>query len=410
MDEDIDVRKENVDGKLRDAVNSELTSFTNPQPALSPNIKSTSAIRAALEQKIDLGIRNSLGPNAPKTDTSIIKEVLPETPKPKPMEIPKAPVNTKPIIRTYKSDMEETIQAGHLSSLNMAVSENNRMMRQIQQSPLEEKKSAINKNVIILSFVLIAGGALAFLVPYLLVQKQNTKTTVATSTATALTQAIMTTDLEEKINLASINLDKIDVTLNERVNQSSTSLGQVKDFVLTQGSGTGEAPIAASDFLSLINASVPDEVSRSLLPQYMFGMYNYAGNQEFLILKVSSYDTTFSGMLLWEANLWQNFKNLFGLSVNTSSAQTNGVTSTSTSISSSSVPTNLTDQGSSAIDTMKFQDAQFDNQDCRVIKDASGKIIFLYSIINQNTIVIATSPDTLREIVSRINAAATITQ
>ena len=142
----------------------------------------------------------------------------------------------------------------------------------------------------------------------------------------------------------------------------------------------------------------------------MFGMYNYDGNQEFLILKVNSYDTAFSGMLLWEANLWQNFKNLFGLSVNTSSAQTNGVTSTSTSISSSSVPTNLTDQGSSAIDTMKFQDAQFDNQDCRVIKDASGKIIFLYSIINQNTIVIATSPDTLREIVSRINAAATITQ
>ena len=207
-----------------------------------------------------------------------------------------------------------------------------------------------------------------------------------------------------------MNLNGIDTTLNERVNQSSTSLGQVKDFVLTQGSGTGEAPIAASDFLSLINASVPDKVSRSLLPQYMFGIYNYAGNQEFLILKVSSYDTTFSGMLSWEANLWQNFKNLFGLSVNTSSAQTNGVTSTSTSISSSSVPTNLTDQGSSAIDTMKFQDAQFDNQDCRVIKDDSGKIIFLYSIINQNTIVIATSPDTLREIVSRINAAATITQ
>ena len=81
----------------------------------------------------------------------------------------------------------------------MAVSENNRMMRQIQQSPLE-KKSAINKNVIILSFVLIAGGALAFLVPYLLVQKQNTTTTVATSTATASTQAIMATDAEEKIN------------------------------------------------------------------------------------------------------------------------------------------------------------------------------------------------------------------
>ena len=70
MDEDIDVKKKMLTANLRDAVNSELTSFTNPQPALNPNIKSTSAIRAALEQKIDLGIRNSLETeNAPKTDT-----------------------------------------------------------------------------------------------------------------------------------------------------------------------------------------------------------------------------------------------------------------------------------------------------------------------------------------------------
>ena len=144
MDEDIDVRKKNVDEGLRDAVTNELTSFTNPQSAPNPNAKSASALRVALEQKIDFGIQNALGSNVPK-ENGTAKEVMPGMTKPKPAEIPKNTANTKPIIRTYKSDMEETIQAGHLSSLNMAVSENNKMMRQIKQGSLEEKRSSINK-------------------------------------------------------------------------------------------------------------------------------------------------------------------------------------------------------------------------------------------------------------------------
>lgn len=270
MDEDIDVRKKNVDENLRNAVNSELTSFTNPRSVPNQDKKVASAM---LEQKIDFGIQNALKPQGSVTSVAQPKELQPEIIKPKPVQ--PASALAKPIIRTYKSDMEETIQAGHLSSLNMAVSENNKMMRHMKQSPLEEKKSSINKNVIILSFILIAGGALAFLVPYLLVQKQNTAATVATSTAIASTQAIMATDIEEKINTATINLTGIDTTLNERVNQSSISLGQVKDFVLTAGSGASEAPIAASDFLTKIGANIPSEISRSLLPQYMFGMHNY---------------------------------------------------------------------------------------------------------------------------------------
>ncbi len=350
MDEDIDVEKnkDDLDEKLREAVSGELSSYVNPQPT------SNSAV--------------------------------------------KTPV--KPIIRTYKSDMEETIEAGHLSSINMAISENKKMMGRMKQGISEIKKSPVrsgklNKNIIIISLVLVAGGAAAIFVPYFLVQKQNAPSTVASSTITALTQSIMTTDIEEKINIKDINLNGIDTTLKQRVDQSATNLGQIKDFVLTKGNGTNEAPILASEFLTMIKADVPPAISRNLLPQYMFGMHNYNGNQEFLILKVSSYDTTFSGMLLWETDLWQNFKNLFGLS-DTAGSET-PIASTS-------------GQNSFGITVKRFQDAEFANKDCRVVKDDSGNIVFLYSIINPSTVVITTSSDTLKEIISRTSRINTVTQ
>ncbi len=383
MDEEIDVQKKNVDENLKEAVDSELTSFINPKTAPNQNTK---IAHEMLEQKIDFGIQNALKPKTPQTEATPIKEPQAQAPKQKPVQT--AEVSSRPIIRTYKSDMEETIQAGHLSSINMAVSENNKLMQQIKPGSLETKKSSVNRNIIIISLILVAGGALAIFIPYVLVQKQNAPQTVATSTVSS--QSVMTTDIEEKINLNQINLNGIDVTLNERVNQSSTELGQVKDFLLTEGSGANEAPITSTEFLTLLKANVPDEISRSLLPQYMFGMYNYDGNQEFLILKINSYDTAFSGMLSWEPDLWNDFQNLFGLS-NTGASST----SSSTSI---------------GIIVKKFQDAEFDNKDCRVIKDDSGNIIFLYSIIDPNTIVITTSPDTLKEIISRITQVSTVTQ
>ena len=119
----------------------------------------------------------------------------------------------------------------------------------------------------------------------------------------------------------------------------------------------------------------------------MFGMHNYNGNQTFLILKVGSYDTSFSGMLKWETNLWQDFKELFNLK--------------------SDMPVS---DNSYAIEVKKFQDATFDNKDCRIVKDSSGNIVFLYSIIDENTIVITTNTGTLREIISRINKARVVTQ
>jgi hypothetical protein len=291
----------------------------------------------------------------------------------------------RPIIRTYKSDVEETIQTSHISSINIAMAESRKMMSQARKTEIEAKKAVVNKSILIISLVLIFGGALTFFVPRLLIQMQYGEKTVPVETVSS--KPIMTVDLEEKMNIKDIDLSRVSTTLKERVEQSSTKLGQIKNYYFTEDEGDAEKLIASSNFLTLIKANVPSEIQRTLKTPYMFGSHNYNGNQRFLILKVGSYDTTFGGMLHWETNLWQDFKELFNLQNN-----------------------NSTSSDSFTIEIKKFQDATFNNKDCRVVKDSDGKIIFLYSLIDDNTIVITTSTDTLKEIINRVSKARVVTQ
>jgi hypothetical protein len=96
---------------------------------------------------------------------------------------------------------------------------------------------------------------------------------------------------------------------------------------------------------------------------------------------VGSYENAFSGMLKWEVDLWRNFKDIF-------------------SLSSANLETNQS--GSiRGLENVLFQDAVYANKDARIVKDSSGSVLFLYSIIDRNTIVFTTSTDTLKEIINR---------
>ncbi len=358
MDEEKNTSQNPIDNKLREAVSNELRAYTDTAAA-------------------DLMPARAPAP----------------TPEPKTAPIPAAlaPHAAQPIVRTYKSDMEEAIQTGHLSSISMAVSENAKLLKNARQGEIEEKKAKINKNILILSIVLVFGGMLALLIPYVLTKQQQVAKTQPTQTISV--KALLTPDLEEKININAIDSTRFGAAMKQHIDQSSITLGQVKNLLVVKTGDTGDQAVSANDFLALIQARVPDDIARTLRPEYMFGVHNFNGNQEFLILKVGSYDTAFSGMLAWEQSLWQDFRNLFGLQ------------STATS-----TDTTATDEQNFGITIQKFQDATFANKDCRVVRNASGAIVFLYSIIDENTVVIATSVDTLKEIITRLNRAKSVTQ
>ncbi len=358
MDEEKKTGTNNVNVETKEAIANQLDSFINPNDKTknTPNIGSYSSMQ---EKVSPINVENLDNKEQPKQN--------------------------RPIIRTYKSDVEETIQTNHISSINMAIAENRKMLSQQKTTDIETKKIKLNRNIMVISVILVVGGALTFIIPKLLIQAQYGPK--ATPIETVSSAPIITVDVEEKINIQDIVLNRVSTTLKERVDQSSTQLGQIKNYFLTEGTGTAETLITASHFLSLMNATLPSEIQRTLKNPYMFGSYNYNGNQRFLILKVGAYDTTFSGMLQWETNLWQDFKELFSLKND-----------------------NSTLSATYGLDIKKFQDATFYNKDCRVVRDSSGNIIFLYSIIDEDTVVITTSTDTLREIINRVSKARVVTQ
>jgi hypothetical protein len=391
MEGDKELPQTNIDKKAKEAIDNELANF------LKPKSEQKTIVGAETVGSVEALMKK---PDTAAVDTPLQKEISGQT----------LPANTKkPIIRTYKSDMEESIQEGHLSSINIAVSENKKLLNQTTADIPEGKKFKINKNILIIAIVLLVGGILTFMIPYLLVQ--NEAQNIPQPISTNISHALITVDTSETINIATINLNTVATILQEHVQQSATSLGQIKDIVLTEGSGVNQQNITSDDFLKLIQAHIPKSLEQTLEPEYMFGMHNFAGNQEFLILKVSEYDTAFSGMLSWEDNLWQDFKPLFNLPDDAPTPiNTNTSASTSPTSSTGTNPFGADVTNPFVVEVKQFQDASFDNKDCRVVRDASGKVIFLYSIVDNNTIVITTSTDTLKEIISRLQQANVSTQ
>jgi hypothetical protein len=277
--------------------------------------------------------------------------------------------------------MEETIRSQHISSLNIAVAENNKMMKRMtDESVQEEKKAGKNYKIFILIIILIIAGALAFVIPYFLAQKQ---TAIVVETDVVPDSSLIVSDTAERVNIDVLNKDRIAKTLGERVDQISILLGSIRQFYMTEGEANLATIISSKRFLELIKARVPDAIQRTLKDQFMFGMHSYKGNQKFLILKVGSYETTYAGMLSWESALWYDFSELFGLKIANS----------------------IDSQGKPMVgeDVRRFQDVVIKNKDTRAVKDENGEIVFLYSVVDKSTVILTTSSDTFKEILNRMD-------
>jgi len=358
---------QNISSGKTNLIGEELSEYLNPNqnpsPHLNPNI-------------------NPSPSSNPSTNLSSIypPNKIPQKPSP-------VPAARQTIIRTYKSDVEETVASSHLSSVNIALAENKRMMERMKEEKETGKKDKKNYVIILVSFFLVILGVLAVVVPIFFV---NQKYAPATTTVTR-TSPIITPDSTEDLNLEDLDQTRIAKTLSERVDQTSIRVGTIRGMYLTEKNlDDTRSVVDINKFINLLNFNIPQILVRTLKPDYLFGMHNFIGNQKFLILKVGSYENAYSGMLAWEVDLWKNFKGLFGL------VDPDSLLATTTDVF--------------AEDIKSFQDIVIKNKDCRVTKDNSGSILLLYCIPDKETIVITTSQDTFKEILLRMTSKQTVSQ
>lgn len=166
---------------------------------------------------------------------------------------------------------------------------------------------------------------------------------------------------------------------------SAGSVGSITRIVpVISGTDVKGVPIqntaTLTQFLHALGAHVPDDLTRALSGTFVFGIHTVDKNAPVMIIPVLSYSRAFAGMLAWEATMNADLAPMF-TPVTAITKDANGL------------PVSRT-----------FVDAVMNNYDVRELKDDAGNVVLYYSFPSTQILVIAESPYSFTEILSRLQA------
>lgn len=191
------------------------------------------------------------------------------------------------------------------------------------------------------------------------------------------------------LSLANTDPKTLKSELAQVRNSSHASLGSITRIVPTatdmSGDGTATKRAATlSEFLVSVGAQPPADLLRALSDTFFLGIHTVDKNAPVFVIPVTSYDHAFAGMLSWEAQMNSDLSPLF-------------------------TPLSALTKGPDGIPTQRaFSDVVMRNYDVRALKDDGGNIELYYSFPTRNILIIAESPYTFAEILTRLQAARSL--
>lgn len=151
-------------------------------------------------------------------------------------------------------------------------------------------------------------------------------------------------------------------------------------------SGIIKTPVASGILIRDLFDAAPDILTRNIDDTSTMGVVDGGDTTApFFILRVSSYERTFAGMLGWEATIATDLATLYPASPSAAAAA-NG----------SSTP---------LIGNGRFIDEVVSNHDVRAIKDPAGNTVLLYGYRDKQTMIIAHDEAAFTILLDRLNAA-----
>ncbi len=223
-----------------------------------------------------------------------------------------------------------------------------------------------NSFFIILSIIAIAGGVIGL---YLYM---GSKTQTLVPQKTVRFSGIIYTNSEKKIDGGGRNASDILKDVAAELTSGTRDEGSIEHVAFTATAKTGVQEVTWDEFRTALNVTPPGILSRSLSDTFMYGIYQKNGAHPFFILKTSSYDQAFPGMLSWESTLPHDIAPFF------------------------SAPALATTNGT-------FKDRLIQNKDARILTDDKGNIILLYIFLSNDTILIAEDTATISEVLYRLS-------
>ena len=303
-------------------------------------------------------------------------------------ETPQKPDGTLPTLRTLGGDLKRLVRVDNLSMVRAASLESDRRNQKRKEiaeapdSPLPKRHRRHPNLLIWVTILLILGGSAVIGAYYYLTNTPAQSGTSATIPPSDLMFAESTVPLATAYTSAAT----LKHWLAQARSSVTLSLGAITRIVPTTRDTDPETLKeterieSAAEFLASIEANAPDELTRALGNNFFFGLHSIGENVPITIFTINSYERAFSGMLSWEQTMNQDLSPIY-----------------------TQLP--VVKDAVGAIQGTTFEDLVIRNYDTRVLRDANGDIKMLYAFPNRSLLIIAESPYSFTEALSRLRAA-----
>lgn len=361
-------------------------------------------------------------------------------------------------IRTYESDVAEAMSKNRHSTASIALAENkrNEQVDRIANNPESEVangSSALLKITMLVLGIVVAGAGVYG--GYYLYMRSPLAQTRGAPAPRAQQEIIslIPADSQSVVSITGYNSLTLERRIADEVARDQ-ALGTIREIVFAHTDASGNvARVPALDMINLMGIPMPDIIVRTLSPEWMLGVHvdDLGQKHVFVALTTTFFQNTFAGMLQWEQLMPDDLKRFISRSVvdpvvsistpdleiggNLSSDGAAATTSDTTpdGIIDSSASSIANDQGTtddaSATTTDlsstpelqyvieepiqsvvayvpirgSFSDKIVRNKDVRAFITDAGQTLFVYSFIDNSTLVIASDEAVLMEIMNRLD-------
>ncbi len=311
-----------------------------------------------------------------KNETISIVAPIPEETQQKKRENPTIPTvfSGVPTIRTFKQDVASTIKEQKTSLIRMVLEEQKtKEKREREMSPTSKK----NLPFIFLSLLLlIAGSGVVYLTFFF------KNTSIFVPKTDIVLNSIISSQQNKEFPTDGISTNQLITGTSNEIKNSPIKLGSLEHLYFTKVVSTKTADgeiktkriLTSEEIFTLLDAKLPNILSRALDTDFMFGIYALNGNQPFLILKVKLYDSAFAGMLQWEKNMPNDVLPFFGK-----------------------------EKDIAILETRPWEDLIIKNKDTRILRYPDSSTALMYQFKDQRTIIISRDENTLFKVSEQID-------
>ena len=200
-------------------------------------------------------------------------------------------------------------------------------------------------------------------------------------------KSFITTDTAVELDVSSKSTDIARTVLATKVKNELLRIGLIArlDIYQTQTDSEGlpqKNNFTASQFLRTFGLLPPISLPRFLEENFLFGLHSFKENSGFLMFKTTSFQSAFAALLEWEKNMAGDLYLI--LSGKPLRAQ---------------------------VRLGSFGDEIIKNIDTRVLRDADGQTLLIYSFLNsRDTIFITTNEATFNEVLTRFQTPHEVVQ